>query len=222
MVEGERSPVWLYKTRSNRYDPLLHRVIMFGMETLLATGTGIGLSSVSGVRAFLPLALVGIFARFGLFELPRPFDLLDSWLVIMVLLVLSFVESGLDKVSALDSVLDVILTPVRVVAGAVLFSAALGAGLGVDAIPELVVGGAIAGTVAVLKAVLRPSANVTSAGVSAQFLSTLEDVVAVVGGILAVVVPLLPLLLVAFLLFFFYRVRRRRGRKFGGLRILGD
>jgi hypothetical protein len=195
---------------------------MFGMETLLATGTGIGLSSVSGVRAFLPLALVGIFARFGLFELPRPFDLLDSWLVIMVLLVLSLVESGLDKVSALDSVLDVILTPVRVVAGAVLFSAALGAGLGVDAIPELVVGGAIAGTVAVLKAVLRPSANVTSAGVSAQFLSTLEDVVAVVGGILAVMVPLLPLLLVAFLLFFFYRVRRRRGRKFGGLRILGD
>jgi hypothetical protein len=195
---------------------------MFGMETLLATGTGIGLSSVSGVRAFLPLALVGIFARFGLFELPRPFDLLDSWLVIMVLLVLSLVESGLDKVSALDSVLDVILTPVRVVAGAVLFSAALGAGLGGDAIPELVVGGAIAGTVAVLKAVLRPSANVTSAGVSAQFLSTLEDVVAVVGGILAVVVPLLPLLLVAFLLFFFYRVRRRRGRKFGGLRILGD
>jgi hypothetical protein len=29
-------------------------------------------------------------------------------------------------------------------------------------------------------------------------------------------------LLVAFLLFFYYRVRRRRGRKFGGLRILGD
>ena len=42
------------------------------------------------------------------------------------------------------------------------------------------------------------------------------------GGILAVLVPLVPLLLVAFLLFFFYRVRKRRGRKFGGLRILGD
>jgi hypothetical protein len=25
-----------------------------------------------------------------------------------------------------------------------------------------------------------------------------------------------------FMLFFFYRVRRRRGRKYGGLRILGD
>jgi hypothetical protein len=28
--------------------------------------------------------------------------------------------------------------------------------------------------------------------------------------------------LVAFLLYFYYRVRRRRGRKYGGLRILGD
>jgi hypothetical protein len=27
---------------------------------------------------------------------------------------------------------------------------------------------------------------------------------------------------VAFLLYFYFRVRRRRGRKYGGLRILGD
>ena len=59
-------------------------------------------------------------------------------------------------------------------------------------------------------------------GLSAPFLSTFEDVVAVLGSILAVLVPLVPLLLVTFLLFFFYRVSKRRGRKYGGLRILGD
>jgi hypothetical protein len=192
------------------------------METLLSIGSGVGLSSVAGVRAYLPLALVGIFARLGLFELPAPFDMLGSGLVIAALLVLAFVESGLDKIPALDTVLDLVQTPVRIAAGAVLFAAALEAGLNVGAIPELVAGGGIAGTVAVLKAVLRPPANVSSAGVSAPFLSTFEDVVAVLGGILAVFVPLLPLFLVAFLLFFFYRVRKRRGRKFGGLRILGD
>jgi uncharacterized membrane protein len=192
------------------------------METLLAVGSGIGLSSVAGVRAYLPLALVGIFARLGLFELPETFDLLSNWLVIAALLVLAVVESVLDKIPALDTVLDVVQTPIRIVAGALLFSAALEAGLGVEAIPELAAGGGIAGTVAVLKAVLRPPANAASAGVSAPFLSTFEDVVAVVGGILAVLVPLVPLLLVAFLLYFFYRVRRRRGRKYGGLRILGD
>ncbi len=192
------------------------------METLLAVGSGVGLSSVAGVRAYLPLALVGIFARLGLFELPVPFDLLGDWLVIAVLLALAFVESGLDKIPALDTVLDVVQTPIRIIAGAVLFSAALEAGLSVEAIPELAAGGTVAGTVAFLKAVLRPPANAASAGVSAPFLSTIEDVVAVVGGILAVLVPLVPLLLVAFLLFFFYRIRRRRGRKYGGLRILGD
>jgi hypothetical protein len=192
------------------------------METLLAAGTGVGLSSVAGVRAYLPLALVGIFARLGLFTLPAPFDLLADWLVIGALLALALVESVLDKVPALDSVLDIVQTPVRVVAGAILFSAALQAGLGVDAIPELVAGGGIAGAVAVSKAVLRPPANVASAGVSAPFLSTFEDVVALVGGIISVLVPLVALILVVFLLFFYFRVRRRRGRKYGGLRILGD
>ncbi len=83
-------------------------------------------------------------------------------------------------------------------------------------------GAAIAGAVAVAKVVLRPSAKVASAGVSTSFMSIIEDVVALVGGVVGLFLPLAPLLLVAFVLFFYYRVRRRRGRKFGGLRILGD
>ena len=185
-------------------------------------GTGIGLSSVAGVRAYLPLLLVGLFARLGLFALPAPFDLLDNWLVIGVLAVLALLESVLDKVSALDHVLDYIQTPLRIITGSILFAAALQKGLDASAIPALVAGGAIAGLVAVLKAVLRPAANADSVGVSTSFLSLGEDVVALSGGIIAIFVPVVPLVLVAFLLFFFFRVRRRRGRKYGGLRILGD
>ncbi|MGB3682326.1 MAG: DUF4126 domain-containing protein [Rubrobacteraceae bacterium] len=192
------------------------------MEILLATGTGVGLSSIAGVRAYLPLALVGLFARLGLFELPQPFGLLDDWLLVGVLFALAFVEGVLDKVPALDTVVDVIQTPVRVVAGAVLFSAALEAGLNVGAIPELAAGGGIAGAVSVFKSLLRPPANVSTAGVSAPFLSGAEDVVAFLGGVVAILVPLIPLLFVAFLLYAFYRIRKRRGRKYGGLRILGD
>jgi Domain of unknown function (DUF4126) len=192
------------------------------METVFAVGTGVGLSSVAGIRAYLPLVLVGLFARLGLFTLPAPFNLLDDWLVIGVLLMLALLESGLDKIPALDPVLDFVQTPVRIIAGAILFAAVLQEGIGVGAIPELVLGGSIAGVVAVLKAILRPPANVESAGVSTSFLSLLEDVVALLGGVIAVFVPFLSLALVAFLLFFFFRVRRRRGRKYGGLRILGD
>lgn len=192
------------------------------METLFAIGVGIGLSSVAGVRAFLPLVLVGLFARLGLFELPAPFSFLEDWAVIGVFAVLALLESGLDKIPALDSVLDYAQTPLRIIAGAVLFAVALQEGIDVGAIPELVAGGVIAGLVSVLKVILRPAANVASAGVSASFLSLVEDAVALLGGIIAVLVPLVPLALVAFLLFFFFRVRRRRGRKYGGLRILGN
>lgn len=193
------------------------------MEMLFAVGIGIGLASVAGVRAFLPLVFIGLFARLGLFALPASFDFLDDWVVIGVFAGLALLESGLDKIPSLDPVLDYVQTPLRIIAGAILFAAALQVvGIDVGTIPELAAGGVIAGLVTVLKTILRPAANVASAGVSVSFLSSVEDAVALLGGIIAVLVPLVPLALVAFLLFFFFRVRRRRGRKYGGLRILGD
>ena len=75
---------------------------------------------------------------------------------------------------------------------------------------------------AVLKVVLRPPAAGASSGVSTSFLCLTEDLVGLIGGAIAFFVPYLPVLVVAFLLFFFSRIRKRRGRKFGGLRILGD
>ena len=170
----------------------------------------------------MPLVLVGLFARLGLFALPAPFGFLDDWLVIGVFAVLALLESGLDKIPTLDPVLDYALTPLRIVSGAILFAVALQEGIELGAIPELAAGGVIAGLVSVLKTILRPGANVASAGVSVSFLSLVEDAVALLGGLIALLVPLVPLALVAFLLFFFFRVRRRRGRKYGGLRILGD
>ena len=192
------------------------------METLLAVGIGIGLAAIAGLRAYLPLALVGLFARLGLFTLPAPFGFLDNWAVIAALVVLALLETGLDKVSSFDSILNIVQTPLRILAGAVLFAVALQEGLDAGAIPELVAGGVIAGVVAIAKYLLRPSTDATAAGVSTPFLSVFEDAVALVGGIIAVLVPLVPLALVAFLLYFFFRIRRRRGKKFGGLRILGD
>ena len=192
------------------------------METLFAVGIGIGLSSIAGVRAFLPLVLVGLFARLGLFTLPAPLGFLDDWPVMGALAVLALLESGLDKVPALDPILNYVQTLLRIVAGAILFAATLQVGVDVGTIPELAAGGVIAGLVSVLKTILRPVANMASAGVSVSFLSLVEDALALLGGIIAVLVPLVPLALVAFLLFFFFRVRRRRGRKYGGLRILGD
>src|SRR5919112_6419985 len=147
---------------------------MSGMENLLALGIGIGLASVAGVRAFTPLALAALFAALGLFALPLPYVVVGGdgwWSVFGALAGLAVVEIALDKLAVLDRAFNYAMVPVRVFAGAMLFTAALGFDLDAGSLPWLAAGGVIAALVAVLKVVLRPSAKMASAGVSPAFLS---------------------------------------------------
>jgi len=189
---------------------------------IVLVGIGLGLASVAGVRAFLPLALAALFAALGVFGLTLPFVGNGWWPVFGVLAALSVLEAVLDKVGGLERVFNVVMVPVRAASGGVLFAAGSGFEVGAGSVPWLVAGAVIAGVVAVLKVLLRPPAAGASSGVSTSFLSLIEDLVGLIGGAVAFFVPYLPVLLVAFLLFFFSRIMRRRGRKFGGLRILGD
>jgi hypothetical protein len=197
---------------------------MLAVKSLFWAGLGVGLASVAGVRAFVPLALFALFGRLGFIMPPDILGLQSGWTVVLVFSALAVVEIVLDKVGALDPAFGYIMIPVRIVAGAVLFATMYEPGVLFDAgaVPGLVAGGGIAGLVAVLEVTLRPSSRGSSAGVSTAFLSAMEDVVAVVGGVVGLFLPFLPLLFVGFLLFFFNRIRKRRGRKYGGLRILGD
>lgn len=196
--------------------------IMVGMEILLTVGIGAGLASVAGVRAFLPLALVAIFSLSGFFALPGAAEPFADWPVIGGLLGLTVLEGVLDKVKKIERGLNLTLIPFRAASGAALFAAAMGAGPDAEAVPGLVAGGLIAGAIASLKVSLRPPARIEASGVSAAFLSVSEDVVSLLGGAIGILIPFVPMFLVGFLLFFYFRVRKRRGRKYGGLRILGD
>ncbi|HET7272002.1 MAG TPA: DUF4126 domain-containing protein [Rubrobacter sp.] len=194
------------------------------METLIWAGIGVGLASIAGVRAFVPLALYALFAQLGFMVPPEILGLQSGWGVVGVLGALAVLEILLDKVGALDPGFSYAMIPVRIAAGAALFETMYEPGSLVDAgaAPGLVAGAGIAAIVAVLKVMMRPSPRTSSAGVSTAFLSGIEDVVAVVGGVVGLFVPFLPVVFVGFLLFFFNRIRKRRGRKYGGLRILGD
>lgn len=196
---------------------------MLVVETLIWAGIGVGLASVAGVRAFVPLALYALFAQLGFIVPPDILGLQTGWDVVGALAALAVLEIALDKVRSLDPAFGYVMIPVRIAAGAALFETMYepGALLDAGAAPGLVAGAGIAAVVAVLKVILRPS-RTSSAGVSTAFLSGIEDVVAVVGGGVGLFVPFLPVVFVGYLLFFFNRIRKRRGRKYGGLRILGD
>jgi uncharacterized membrane protein len=196
---------------------------MLAVESLFLAGLGVGLASVAGLRAFVPLALFSLFARLGFVVEPDIFSPQIGWTIVLVLSALAVVEIMLDKVPALDPAFGYVMIPIRMVAGAVLFAAVYEPGTPFGgAAPGLVAGGGIAAVVAGLKVILRPPSRSSSAGVSTAFLSAMEDFVAVSGGVVGIFLPFLPLLFVGFLLFFYNRIRKRRGRKYGGLRILGD
>ena len=197
---------------------------MLAVESVVWFGLGVGLASVAGVRAFVPLALFALFARFGFIVPPDLLGLQTDWTVVGVFSALAVVEIVLDKFRVLDPGFSYAMVVVRGLAGAALFETMFEPGtlLDASAAPGLVLGAGIAALVAVLKLIARPSSSTESAGVSTAFLSGLEDVVAVFGGAVGLFLPFVPLLLVGFLLFFFNRIRKRRGRKYGGLRILGD
>ena len=194
------------------------------METFIWFGLGVGLASVAGVRAFVPLALYMLFAQLGFIVPPDLLGLPGDWTVVGVFSALAVVEILLDKVRVLEPWFGYTMVVVRALAGAVLFETMFEPGALLDggAVPGLALGGGIAAFVAVLKLLLRPVSGTESAGVSTAFLSTIEDVVAILGGLIGLFLPFVPLILVGFLLFFFNRIRKRRGRKYGGLRILGD
>jgi uncharacterized membrane protein len=188
--------------------------------------SGSGLSTMAGLRAFLPLALVGLLSRtgfLGLIDLEgTPFAFLEiSWVIVLLFTVALF-EVGADKVPLLDSVQDLVATPARILAGALIFGAVMADEATAAMVAGMVGGGVIAGASHAVKGIIRPGATVATGGSANPFLSLFEDITSALGTVLLLLLPLLGLLVLLFLVFLIFRLTRRRRRKYRGLRILRD
>ncbi len=196
-------------------------------DSLLAgLGLGAGLSSMSGLRAFLPLALVGVISRYealGAFNLTGTrFAVLENPWLIAFLVFLALAEIVGDKIPVLDSALDLIAWPVRIAAGAIVFGAALAQESPGVLAAGMVGGGAIAATSNAVKSLIRPAATVTTGGTLNPFISFFEDLTVVIGSAVVLLLPITGLFIVMFLIFLVYRVRKIKRRKYKGLRILNE
>jgi Domain of unknown function (DUF4126) len=182
---------------------------------LLALPAAFGLAGATGLNATLPLFIVSLLARLGLIHLAPPYDALASDIAFWGLLVLAVVEFAVDKVPALDSVGHAVMLPVAAAAGAILFASQTGAissmdsGLGV--LVSLLAGGAIAGTVHVARATVRPVVNLAFLGPAA---SVIEDSTSAALSLAATLAPVLVpflLLLIALAVAVLWERRRAIG-----------
>ena len=186
------------------------------MEILSGLLAAFGLSASAGLNAYIPLLVIALLARFTDFiQLSSPWDVITSWWIIGLLLLLSLIEFFADKVPAVNHANDAIQTFVRPVAGAIVFAAAANVITEVHPILSLGAGVLVSGTVHTVKsAAVRPAVTATTGGAGNVPVSVAEDVFATFLSIIAIVVPILITFLVimvsALVVWLIYRRGKRK------------
>ena len=176
--------------------------------------TAFGLSTSAGLNAYLPLLIVALTARYtSLMQLNEPWNVLTNGWVIAALVVLLLIEMTVDKIPAVDTVNDIIQTVGRPAAGAVLFAASSGVVGDLHPVVALIAGLLLAGGVHVAKTTVRPAVTATTGGMGNWAVSLIEDILAFIAAVLAILLPIfLGLIIIFVFLMGFWWWNRRQAR----------
>jgi Domain of unknown function (DUF4126) len=187
--------------------------------------TAIGLSSTSGLRAYLPLLALAIGS-----QIPggNGGDLITvaPWLTgvahsgglwaAAALLILAFIEFVVDKIPVLDHINDAIHTVIRPVAGGFIMAAIDNPISHNSPWVAAIIGAILAFMVHGVKATTRPVVTATTMGIGNPAVSAGEDILAVLMTLLSVFLPILLIIgLVIVVLIMWKPITRGLGRLFG-------
>ena len=181
-------------------------------EFLPALAMAIALAASAGLRAWLPLLLASVLARLGVLDLGPSFQFLASNKALVVFGVATAIEIVGDKIPVVDHALDLIGTPLRPAAGALLAASVLGTVS--DPLTSIVIGTAVGAPSALVphaaKSALRAASTAATGGLANPLLSVLEDLVSVVACVVAVLMPMLVVALLGLTLYLAARWLRQR------------
>ena len=181
-------------------------------EFLPALALAIALAASAGLRAWLPLLLAGGLARAGVLDLGPTFQFLGSDKALVLFAIATMIDLVGDKIPAVDHALDVLGTPLRPAAGALLAASVLGTVS--DPLTSIVLGTAVGAPTALVphaaKSALRAASTATTGGLANPLLSFVEDAITLVAFALAVLVPLAVVALLGLTLYLASRWLRRR------------
>jgi hypothetical protein len=180
------------------------------MTQLISTiAIAMGASWVSGINLYAAVATLGLLSRFTHLQLPGELEVLTSWWVIGIAVVLYVIEFVADKVPYVDSTWDVIHTFIRVPAGAVLAASAFGDFDRSIQVVALLLGGGLALSSHGTKAATRAMLNASPEPVSNWVASIAEDILAVASIAVSVFIPVLIFVIVGAGLVISFLVFRR-------------
>jgi hypothetical protein len=182
----------------------------------LATGvlSGFGLSAAAGLNAYIPLFIVGLLIRSDQIQVSAPYDILGQTPVLIVLGVLLFVETVVDKIPGLDHANDVLMSILRPTAGALLFAGSVGTVTSQKPWVGFAAGLVTAGSVHATKATARIGITGATFGTGGWAASILEDLASFLTTVLAIFIPVIGFVAaIAIAVFGVRAYRRRKSRK---------
>lgn len=175
---------------------------------------GFSLAASAGLRAFLPLFVVGVAGRLDWIPLTSRFEWLAENPALIVFGIAVVAELLADKIPIFDNLLDVVQTFTKPVAG-VIVSAAVFSELTPlqTTVLAIVLGGGVATGVHLAKTKLRWLSTATTAGLGNPIVSSAEEVGAWSVAWGALFLPLLTAFAILLALFVLFRWLRRRLRR---------
>jgi hypothetical protein len=160
-----------------------------GMDAATQYAMAYALTTTTGIRALLPLALLSIAAHFGYVHPPGGLEWLGSTSVTAVLIAVAIAEMLADKIPLLDHALHFVQVATKPAAAAILV-AGIAHPQNRDVLITLMVLGALnALGVHAVTSGIRIGSTATTGGLANPLISTTEDVAAGGTTVLALVAP---------------------------------
>jgi hypothetical protein len=187
---------------------------MSGLEIGTSIALGIGLATATGLRVFLPLLIVSVFAYSGHLHVSDSFSWLATLPAITMLAVGAVAEISAYYIPAVDNLLDLMAAPVALVAGIVV-SAAVMTDLppAVKWTTAVIAGGGAAGLTQGATTLLRAKSTAATAGLGNPVLTTLEIGGALLLSLLSLFAPFLALVVVVLVCVLTLRFARKLMRR---------
>lgn len=148
------------------------------------------LAAAAGLNAFLPILGLALADRFtSKVDLPQPYSIISSSLGIAILLGLVTVDLIADKIPRIDHLNDLINSPIRPAAGMFLMMAAVSGRNEIHEVVAMFIGLLLAGAIHAYKSMKRTRITLATNGLANPMVSLIEDGIAGVTTLLAIVAP---------------------------------
>ena len=172
---------------------------------------GCGLAASAGLRAFLPLLVVGLAGRFEFVALGERFTWMTTDAALIVFAVAVVIEVLGDKIPLVDHALDVGGTFARPIAGALAAASPLTAMDPLTAsVVGVILGATVAGGVHAAKAGTRILSTGGTAGLATPMISATEDALSLGTALVSLFLPVVTFALALAILYLLYRGMRGR------------